>query len=395
MVCISSQGAEKSQPKPSPPASVAQPREQVWSELLDAGQNVRYWSLLAGQSQDTERIWKYLIAGSGIAAIALPWLLRDFQKAKVIIGFCELAAVVAFAVSIYGLLCTSPNYQELSGLEKQWSSLETQWDALFHNVESLPVDQAKATIANLLTQRQDIENREPSETDHDIMRQAFVYEMHRMDQDAFRAIKYTKPYQRSTVAIAATERKAVVHLPLVPALSFVRLDRLKPPGPTHFSFSIAIARRLTASRMQPARLWHGLPTIAMRRPHDSKRARSSDDDRAQCGSAACLLPPPPRRTIFLSLPGPSMRRYRQIPDVPNLQSSFCILQSALFNLQCPANHLFTRSLLHLFIPRPTFAVCLFPSPRPFRYLRPSAFICGFVPCPSSFCLHSPCIVVSL
>jgi hypothetical protein len=168
---------------PPPPATDASDvtRKTIWDESIDAGMNARYWSTLTEKSSNREWLSKVFAVVTGIASIGLPWLLRDVKQ-RWVMPAVEIASILALALSVVALLDNGANGQNLSTLEKRWNSLATQWNDLFRDYPKMSEQMVEARIEALRGQRRDIENCEPSETDHDLLHKSWIAEMYARDQ---------------------------------------------------------------------------------------------------------------------------------------------------------------------------------------------------------------------
>jgi len=157
----------------------------TWNSVIESRANARYWSEMAERAKRQESNTKLVTVVCGVLGIALALAPRLFNnESKRREAIFDTAGVVVLGVSLWYLVSASgAAYAESSTLEKRWSALANQWQQLFDNRAEISAPDTKARITALIEQQTQIEQSEPSETDHQLLKRSQSEVLHALGYD--------------------------------------------------------------------------------------------------------------------------------------------------------------------------------------------------------------------
>jgi hypothetical protein len=182
---VSIQGAclAANQVAPEPVVNNPAPRQTVWEETITAATNSRYWSSLAERAYNHEWWLSFWSISLGVTSIALPLVVQVWSKKKIWTAVSTAVSLIAFGVTAFFAVQKAAGYNDLATLQRRWQSLETDWQQLLRDRDSIAPEMLRARTDTLLSQKRGIEGTEPPETDHAAMHAAWLAEMHYRNVD--------------------------------------------------------------------------------------------------------------------------------------------------------------------------------------------------------------------
>jgi hypothetical protein len=186
---------------PMPPVPAQQNNAEfaaIWKADIEAHTNIRYWSVLAGRAQTHEWWIRTLTVLLGVGGVALTTLPRSFglggKKSKWwTLGVIDSIGLLILAASLLLFLNAASTSGELATFAKRWTALADQWEALFNERVDISDVELKARADSLRMQQSQIEQSEPEPTDHALLHQAWLVEMHARGLDDWAATQKPPP----------------------------------------------------------------------------------------------------------------------------------------------------------------------------------------------------------
>jgi hypothetical protein len=161
-------------------------RTLVWDSAVEAGVNVRYWSVLAERAEAVEiknRNWSIF---TGVFCFAFPFIARQYFTGRFLSCVAvatEIASVLVFAWSMTLMLDSSATHSTLATIQSRWAVLKPELDELFKIAHTLPHEELQLRFDALKKAKQGIVPIEPEGKDEQLMHLSWVQEMHQRNVD--------------------------------------------------------------------------------------------------------------------------------------------------------------------------------------------------------------------